>query len=390
MSDEGGVVETRDVHQWVSQSRVVVFREGSAMPTDTLVNIVNTAHTVLVLRGTDEYFYLRDDFVLSTRDEEALMEWCVGRPLFANSLLAVGGTLMVAFAGKIWRPAVVGTLLVAASGYLVQGALTKVLRVKSGWWTKHMLVPSGIHGTERVMQFMLVTVVALADLLDDSVLLLTALTLASAQVVLLEYVGQVRLRWGYAEYNRILCVQLEVWTGVCAGLVAWLWLSYVFAGFFGCNFFGLVLNFLYACVRNIFFADAEGEARSLFLSIAIALGSVGVGIWAAVLDWDEAHLKFSPQSLQPWRWPLVHSPDSFSTVVRIVGLWVCVCVACFIAVFIVVGVFSFNFSSAASIGLRSGERTRVRMEKASSATPTNRPPHRETCSCRGWGSRHRT
>lgn len=122
------------------------------------------------------------------------MEWGVGRPLFANSSLAVGGTLLVAFVDKVWGPAVVGILLAAAAGYRVQGVLTKVLRIRSDDWTsKHMLLPSGIHGAGRLVQGALVTLVALALLLDDRRLLLATLTVASAQVVLLESLGQARL-----------------------------------------------------------------------------------------------------------------------------------------------------------------------------------------------------
>lgn len=84
-----------------------------AFPTREFIFVVNKAHAVLVLRGDSDYHYLRDDFVLSSREKEALVEWGVRRPLFANSLLAVGGTLLVANVEKTWEPAVVGTLLVA-------------------------------------------------------------------------------------------------------------------------------------------------------------------------------------------------------------------------------------------------------------------------------------
>lgn len=146
--DGGGVVERRDINSRILEDFVVVFREGVALPTRTLLRVVNSAHAVLVLRG-ERYFYLRHDLALPTGDEEALVAWGVARPLLANSFLAVGGTLLVALAEKVWGPAVVGTLLVAAAGYRVQGALTKVLRVRSPEWkSKYMLVPSGIHGTE--------------------------------------------------------------------------------------------------------------------------------------------------------------------------------------------------------------------------------------------------
>lgn len=140
-------------------------------------------------------FYERLDAVfINPRVAE---HWGVGRTLLANSLLAAGGTLLVAFAERVWRPAVVGTFLVAAAEYRVQGVLTKVLRVRSPEWKSgHQLVPSGILGMERLVQGVLVSLVALADLLNDRVLLLAALTLASVQVVVLEYVGQAPLTWG--------------------------------------------------------------------------------------------------------------------------------------------------------------------------------------------------
>ena len=363
--DDGSVVETRAASlRSFGRDYVVVFREGVALPTDALLDIVHNAHAVLVLRGTDEYFYLHNRFVLSTEEEEALVEWGIGRPLFANSCLAVGGTLLVAFAEKIWGPAVVGTLLVAASGYRVQGALTKVLRVRSVAWTTHKLVPSGIHGIERVVQLVLVTLVALADLLDDRVLLLTALTLAAAQVVVMEYVGQACLTWGYVKYHRILCAQLGVWTGVCAGLAAWLWLSYVFAVYLGCMVFGSMLLgvLLYVGLSFSFDEDREWTFFGALLSI-VAFGITGVMIWASVLGWDEADLKYSPKSLLPWRWPLIRSPDSFSSVFRVVGLWLGAGVGCFIVVYIVVGVLSFRISSDASVEPGPDKRTRERKKK---------------------------
>ena len=362
--DDGSVVETRSVYlSGCCRDYVVVFREGVALPTDALLDIVHNVHAVLVLRGTDEYFYLHNRFVLSTEEEEALVEWGIGRPLFANSCLAVGGTLLVAFAEKIWGPAVVGTLLVAASGYRVQGALTKVLRVRSVAWTTHKLVPSGIHGMERVVQLVLVTLVALADLLDDRVLLLTALTLAAAQVVIMEYVGQACLTWGYAKYHRDLCAQLGVWTGVCAGLAASLWLWYVFAGFFACFFLGLTLVVLFLVGIYSFCNNFDNDPAMLTIFFIGSYGSVGVGIWASVLGWDEADLKYSPKSLLPWRWPLIRSPDSFSSVFRVVGLWLGVGVGCFIVVYIVVGVLSFGISSDASVEPGPDKRTRERKKK---------------------------
>ena len=387
--DVGECVEGRRIDVAELASSVVVFREGLSMPKGELVRVVNAAHAVLTLRGNDEYFYLRGDFVLSAREEEALKEWGFGRPLFANSLLAAGGTLLVCFAEQIWPPAVVGTLLVAAAGYRVQGALTKVLRVRSAEWSDNLLIPSGIHGTERVVQGVLVTLVALADLLDDRVLLLTALTIASAEVVVLESVGQAVLTFGSAVYTNMLCVQLGVWALVCAGMVASVWLMYVFAGFFGViiivGVVGVVILIVIAlseciCVQksrsfNIwiatrFLADtnpslAGGKGTKqdrvlLLVIVAVFLAILGSGIWAAVEGWDEAALKFSWRSLQPWRWPLFRAPDSFVSFVRGIGLWFGVVVACLFVAYVVVGLLLFIISCDTDATKPRGERTRAR------------------------------
>lgn len=74
--DDGTVVEQRRIDSIFELSRyVLVFREGFALPTRELLRVVNNAHPVLVLGDDKEYFYLQDDFVLSTREEQALMEW---------------------------------------------------------------------------------------------------------------------------------------------------------------------------------------------------------------------------------------------------------------------------------------------------------------------------
>eukprot|EP00752_Nemacystus_decipiens_P015535 g13861.t1 len=183
LMEEIFIVEIRTVLQGRNlEDAVVVFLHGVSFPTREVLSVVNNAHAVLVLRGTNDYFYLRDDFVMSANEELALVEWGVGPPLFANSLLAVGGTALVAFVEEVWGPAVLGILLVAASEYRVQGVMTKLLRTRSPEWKSNCkLVPSGVHGTERVVQGVLVTLLALADLLDDRWLLLAALTLASVQ-----------------------------------------------------------------------------------------------------------------------------------------------------------------------------------------------------------------
>lgn len=301
---EEQVVEEWEVYHYSAREEtVLVFLEGEALPTRELLSVVNTAHAVLVLRGTKDYFYLNADFVLPADGERALMEWGVGRPMFADSLLAVGGTLLVAFAERIWAPAVVGTLLVAATGYRVQDALTKVWRGRSDDWTKdenmYKLVPSGILGAERVVQGVLVT---LADLLDDRRLLMAALTLASVQVVVLEYLGQACLTWGFARYNRVLCEQLMAVPGLSMMIACFLPLSQLF----GPVFFSVCVSMVLiscACPEP---ASDRGISRiimsPLFFVGGIILAVAGVwepvvgwdnGVWETVVETDDGDLKIS-------------------------------------------------------------------------------------------------
>lgn len=216
---------------------VVVLREGWSIRTHALLHLVNTAHAVLVRRvlpQSIEYIYLHNDFVMSADEEESLLEWGVGRSIFGNPALALGGTLLVAFSEQVWKPVIIGTLLVAAALYRVQGVLTKVLRVGSPEWKCNKLVPSGTHGTERVVQLVLVVLVVLGDLLEDRILLLAALSSASVYVILLEFIGQVVTTCGWKKYS------WEVFSFVSLMIVLELlfallsWLIYVFAGAFSC------------------------------------------------------------------------------------------------------------------------------------------------------------
>lgn len=100
------------------------------------------------------------------------------------------------------------------------------------------------------------------------------------------------------------------------GVACLLWLLYVFGG--------------------LCFALAGGQARlaTLFAIISCPRDKVArvcetvnfSGVWAAVfvagvMDCEEADLKTSPRSLQPWVWPLTRAPDSISRGLRLLGLW---------------------------------------------------------------------
>lgn len=184
-----------DMPDW--RESVAVLEEGLALPTRVLLDLVNTVHAVLVLRGIT-YYYLHNDFALSAEEEASLVEWGIGRRAFAGILLAVGGLMLVLKAG-VWRPAVIGNLLVTAAAYRVEGTLTTLLRVVRSreWKNGCQLIPAGIHGTERFVQFVLITTLAVSELLDSRVLLIVGLSLATAQVALLEVIGQMVTTWGY-------------------------------------------------------------------------------------------------------------------------------------------------------------------------------------------------
>ena len=92
------------------------FGQGRRCQPSSFLRVVNAAHAVLVMRGKGDHFYHSDNFVPSACEGEVLVEWGVGRPVFASTAFAVGGTLSVEFVEKVWGPAVVGTLLVAAAG----------------------------------------------------------------------------------------------------------------------------------------------------------------------------------------------------------------------------------------------------------------------------------
>lgn len=339
-----------------SENDVVVFQEGLSFPTRELVSVVNNAFAVLVLRGTKDYFYLRNDFVLTAEEEDSLLEWGVGRPVFGNSLLAVGGTLLVAFAEEVWRPAVVGMLLVAAAGYRIEGAVTKIYRVMSKEWRDHLLVPSGIQGVERALQFVVLTLVALADLLDDKVLRLAALTCASMQVVLLEVAGQVVVTWTWKDFTKIVLIRLGNATFNAVVFSAALWLEYVFAGAFVWILFAVIVA-RYCCRDDNL---RENSVILWYVRSSNYGAMVGVAIWAMVIDWNEAELKFSPLLFQLWRWPLFRSPVSFWTGLRAVGQWIAAIQFSGSALTLASGFF---FTTISNDRIDAGKRTQERKEK---------------------------
>lgn len=276
----------------VERDIVYVFQEGLTLPADILLACVNEAHAVLVLRvlaDSTEYHYLHNDLVMSADEEESLMEWGVGRLTFGNPTLAVGGTLLVVFAEQVWQPAIIGTLLVATASYRVQGVLTKVLRVWSPEWKANKLVSRGIHGTERAVQLVLLVLVVLADLLEDRVLLLTALISASVYVVLLETIGQAVTTWGWRKYTINTCKVVGKMTLIILGCVGCLWLDYVFAGALFCIFSGLSLLVLWARASQRYSHPNRNWENICFWFFV--LGTTGVVGWVACMDWKEAGLK---------------------------------------------------------------------------------------------------
>lgn len=418
-----------DLTYWehFDEDDVIVLREGLELPTHTLVKFVNEAYAVLVLRvqqESTEYHYLHNACVMSADEEESLVQWGVGRTILGNPGIAVAGTLLVAFAEKFWQPAIVGTLLVASASYRVQGVLTKVLRVRSPEWKENKLVPRGIHGTERAMQLVLVVLVALADLMEGRVLLLTALTSASVYVILLEMIGHAVTTWGWKVYIRRLCIIFASSIVYCPGYALLMWLMYVFAGSLFCVVIGLsvlvmraravredsefwgnlafILTFLLAffvtivtvvvgmamdMYRNstylydptwfelvlVFFmaqvlvlfvlAYLMYKYDWLWWSWLCVFGVMEVVAWVASLDWVVADLKGSIQSLQPWRWPLTRAPDFEFTfgLLRLPGLWLGVVVVSSVGILLLVTIFLENISVHNTKAR--GEKTRARKDR---------------------------
>lgn len=117
ISSGGGDVEGADN----LKDSVVVLREGLTLPKISLIDLVNTVYVVLVVRGIPNtsgschgggggggggsggrgYYYLYNDFALTAEEEDSVVEWGIGRRLYAGALLAVGGPLLVAHAEQV-------------------------------------------------------------------------------------------------------------------------------------------------------------------------------------------------------------------------------------------------------------------------------------------------
>ena len=343
---------------------VVVIREGLALPTKTLLDITNAVHAVLVLRDSsggsgDEYFYPHNDFALSAEEEDSLVEWGMGRPLFSGVLLAVGGVLLVALAERVWRPAAVGVLLVAGAHYRIQGALTRMIRINSGEWKRHELVPSGIHGTERAAQSLLLTVLALADLLDSRVLLLVGLVAAASQVVLMEVAGQVVITWGFQGYVSTLSLALlSCWQIV----FLWMFLCFFYFVFAGALTAYAVCSLLLFWLESVqCWAALSVEVKNLVGSSLSTVGAFVVAAGVAVLDCIGLDIKVC---LAPWKWPLTQAPDGIRSALRLPGLWLVVVAHCFFAAFLPWVLWTFKTKSdrnADVVGLR-GARGSARLQ----------------------------
>ena len=358
---DGGFVELRrvcfapgdgDVGQESSwKDSVFVLREGLALPKTSLLELVNTVYAVLVLRGTPDalnnssssgsggggYYYLHNDFALTAEEEDSVVEWGVGRRLYAGVLLAVGGLLLVALAEQVWSPAVVGILLVAMAEYRVKGVLTNIIRVRSVEWKRCQLVPSGTHGTERTVQVALLTALALADFLGSRELLLAGLLGATLQVILTEVFGQALLTWGFREYFTTVRANLCMWVAAILAFASLVWLGYVFAG-----------AFAVLCAAGVFWLAARAKLKSAFrkraglVFLVFGLLLVCVMRWAAVLDVTQADLK---NCFSPWKWPLTEVPRDLKSTLRLPGLWIVVVLDCVFAVNVVINFFYLRMHS---------------------------------------------
>jgi len=304
------------------EESVVVIREGLALPVRSLLELVNTVFAVVVVRG-DSYFFLQNNFALDAEEEDSLLEWGMGRLVFANIFLAVGGLLLMAKAERWWRPAVVGVLLVAAASYRVQGTHTKLIRIRSAEWEQFKLVPRGIHGSERAVQLGLLATLALADLMESRELLLFGLSATAFQVVVLEILGQAAT-WGFCNYSVEVFRRVVYWAWA---MLVWWGLScvgYVIASFLT----GMLVTAAVATVFGYCFPDCSIYTKQLIAFVAFLSYNVFLSytLWLELgghVDWNDFFgLDEFSVVAQPWKWPLLKQPDGLYSALRLPWLWI--------------------------------------------------------------------
>ncbi|CAN0199680.1 unnamed protein product [Ectocarpus fasciculatus] len=334
---------------------VVVVREGLALPKRTLLEIVNTVYATLVVRG-ESLHYLNNDFALSAEEEDSLVEWGIERPVLGGMFLAMLGFLLVWLAEQVWRPAIVGILLVGAAQYRIQGALSSIIRISSDGWKRHDLVPNGVHGAERLVQSILLTTLAVADLLDSREALLVGLFVATLQVVLLEIVGQIVITWGLHAYLFTLLKTIRLCVTACVAWIIGGFFWYVFAG-------GFAIAFTMSLLLWVFFSSRHGDLSSPRTN-TIAFIPLVVALPMCVLDCIGLELRIC---LSPWKWPFTEMPDNFRDAVRLPGLWIAAgSVHCLFAASMVMHVVWMKVKSdrlaSAMVGVR-GSRSAARKKK---------------------------
>lgn len=393
---DGGAVAWED--------SVVVIREGLALPVQSLLELVNTVYAVVVLRR-DTYYCLHNNFALSAEEEESILEWGVGRLVFSNIYLAVGGLLLVAMAEHVWRPAVVGVLLVAAAAYRVRGTHTKLIRVRSDDWTSSKLVPRGIHGLERAVQVVLLTTLALADLLESRVWLLVGLSATAAKVVMLEVLGQAILTWSFKHYFKEVSHHLTDWTFLLVlgwGLSCGLYLVGAYVTIFVMwVLFAVVLAMCLSPCLVLFLTDNEDDEDedggklcavwsvpiilSFFLAflcveaVASELG-VNTSYWS-VEDGENDWLLPKDLSIctQPWKWPLMSRPYTVGNAFGLPFWWFVAVSDCVLVAFVVVSSMVLRMGSdrTETVELRRSKRgsRRERFAQILICTDSSVPSH---------------
>ena len=359
-----------DMVDW--EESVVVLEEGLALPSRVVLELVNTVYAVLVLRG-DTFHYLHNDFAMSAEEEESLVEWGIGRRAFAGILFAVGGLMLVLFS-DVWRPAVVGTLLVAAATYRIEGALTTLIRIcYGGWKDEYRLIPKGIHGTERFVQFVLITTLAVSEILDHRLLLLIGLSLATFQVVILEIVGQIAITWGLKKYLKAVFTQFFSCAMAIAGWMVLAWVGYFGGRFASVVVFVLILvGCVFVVVRSARSCIA-GVLKKLIDSKLLSYGAVfllWLGMSVNIVVDDVSLTKHGYDdllvSVTPWKWRLLtHAPDGIWSGMRFVVLWLIALGDVLFTAFVSISMFSFKIGSDRGINVFGvkGERSMRRKER---------------------------